>query len=199
MAKNNLNSGRALARYANLSHDAVGRALLGGRPEPKTLEKMAVKLKVDYNYLMGLAGYTRPSTELAISSVGNATDITEGKIILVPYLEGTAASAGVATMEGTIPYLLEPGQSGHRFRALAVTGTCMEDEIRQGDLVIFDLDSKPKSGDIVVAALDDQILVKRLKLVNGTAWLVPNSDQPSVRVTAQVQILGVVCWSARRH
>ena len=48
--------------------------------------------------------------------------------------------------------------------------------IQNGDLLIVDKSRTPKNGDIVVAYLDGQFTVKRLRCKDGAVWLMPEND-----------------------
>jgi DNA polymerase V len=60
---------------------------------------------------------------------------------------------------------------------LKVSGTSMtEIGIHDGDTIIVDRSIEPTSGDVVVAALDGELTVKRYEVYNGQPVLVPESD-----------------------
>lgn len=67
--------------------------------------------------------------------------------------------------------------------------------IQDGDRVFVDLTATPTHGDIVAAEVGEEgNTVKRLSIVNGEAWLLPDSDDPqwpSRLVTDEVRVLGV--------
>lgn len=67
--------------------------------------------------------------------------------------------------------------------------------IHDGDLLIIDRSLTARSGDIVIALLDGELLVKRLKLNNKKAELhSEHPDYPPVRLTAEqeLDVWGVV-------
>lgn len=67
--------------------------------------------------------------------------------------------------------------------------------IHDGDVLVVDRSLEPAHNRVVVAALDGELTVKRLRRKNGRAWLVPENDAyPAVELDGQqeVQVWGVV-------
>ena len=67
--------------------------------------------------------------------------------------------------------------------------------IHDGDLLIVDRALEPRDGKIVIAAIQGELTVKRLKFRKGTAWLVPeNPDYAPIRIREDHECLiwGVV-------
>ena len=67
--------------------------------------------------------------------------------------------------------------------------------IHSGDVLVVDRSLEPKSGKIIIAAVDGQLTVKRLLQKNGRSWLMPeNQDFPAIHIsgTQDVHIWGVV-------
>jgi len=78
-----------------------------------------------------------------------------------------------------------------------VSGYSMtEAGIFDGDLLVVDRSLKPRSGQIVVAVTDGEMVVKRLKRKAGRWWLIPEAqDNSAFRATAMgegSEIWGVV-------
>jgi DNA polymerase V len=88
--------------------------------------------------------------------------------------------------------------------AFRVTGDSMTGAgIFSGDLLIVDKSIKPISGSIVVAKLGGDLICKRLKLVKGKVYLVP--ENPKYK-TAEIssdredfEICGVVLHNIHSH
>ena len=79
--------------------------------------------------------------------------------------------------------------------ALRVRGDSMIDGgILDGDIVIVHRDAQPRSGDIVVALVDDEATVKELRLGGGEVQLRPrNAEYPILTIAAeQLTLLGKV-------
>ncbi len=58
-----------------------------------------------------------------------------------------------------------------------VAGTSMEHAgIHQGDILVVDRSLEPRSGHIVLAVLDGEVTVKRLRIERGRVFLVPECD-----------------------
>jgi repressor LexA len=91
--------------------------------------------------------------------------------------------------------------AGNAF-ALRVQGDSMINAgIQEGDLVIVSPEENPKSGDIVVAMLDDEATIKRLLLSGKEITLIPENDnynpitvkdKESFKIVGKIK--GVVRW-----
>ncbi|WP_240332960.1 LexA family protein [Salinibacter ruber] len=79
---------------------------------------------------------------------------------------------------------------------LRVSGTSMTRAgIHDGDILVVDRAVEPADGDVVVAALDAELTVKRLRTREGRAFLVPESqhhDPIPVRDGQELVVWGVV-------
>ncbi len=82
---------------------------------------------------------------------------------------------------------------------LRVTGDSMMNAgILDGDLVVVAQRPTANDGEIVVAQIEDEATVKRLKRVDGRVHLVPENDAFSVIVPDEVTLLGVVVGVLRK-
>ena len=100
-------------------------------------------------------------------------------------------------VEGYIPY--EGSASGELF-ALNVRGDSMIGAgILSGDVVIVRQQPDARSGDIVVALLEDEATVKRLSLQGGEVWLLPENPAYQPIDGSECAILGVVVALYRPH
>ena len=81
---------------------------------------------------------------------------------------------------------------------LRVSGDSMRGAgINDGDLLVVDRSRPPTSGRVVIAALDGQLTVKRLKIKGGRVFLVPeNPDYAETEITnhEDAVIWGVVTY-----
>lgn len=73
--------------------------------------------------------------------------------------------------------------------------------IGDGDLLVVDRSLKPGAGDIVIAVVDGELTVKRLRhLASGWFLAAENSDFPDIALgEAGCEVWGVVTHSIRRH
>ncbi|NCA72094.1 MAG: translesion error-prone DNA polymerase V autoproteolytic subunit [Sphingobacteriia bacterium] len=69
--------------------------------------------------------------------------------------------------------------------------------IHDGDLLVVDRALEPRSGSIVVAAVDGELTLKRLKLAGGRVWLVP--ENPSYAPLEVHGEMGLVVWGVVAH
>ena len=133
----------------------------------------------------------------------HVTDILiaeQGKPCVLPfYLESINAgfpSPAADYVEGKLDlneYLIKHPAATFMVR---VTGESMVDAgIHSQDLLVVDRSLEPVDGRIVIAVIDGELTVKRLRKKNGQIWLMAeNGDYPPIHVTADVTLLvwGVV-------
>ena len=76
--------------------------------------------------------------------------------------------------------------------------------IHDGDLAIVDRSLNARDKDVIVAALDGDLVCKRLVIKHGRTWLVPDCEDPTYK-TAEVtgrdgfEIWGVITATIRFH
>lgn len=75
-----------------------------------------------------------------------------------------------------------------------VEGDSMVDAgIHPGDLLVIDRSVEPHDGDVVIAALDGEMTVKRVRRGEEALWLVADNEAyPPQRVTTELVVWGVV-------
>lgn len=89
--------------------------------------------------------------------------------------------------EGSIPWE-DPSCFALRVRGDSMIGA----GILSGDKVVVRPQSTADDGQIVVALLDDEATVKRLRRKNGQVWLMPENENYSPIDGREAQILGLV-------
>lgn len=90
------------------------------------------------------------------------------------------------------------------FYARAVGDSMKDCGIDDGDLLVIDKSIDPQDGDIVVAYIDGEFTLKRVKLEADSSclWLMPaNKDYPPIRVTAENDFIvwGVLTYNIKRQ
>jgi DNA polymerase V len=83
-----------------------------------------------------------------------------------------------------------------------VNGDSMDDEIRDGDILVVDRACETEDGDIVLVRIANDFTVKRLSLECGKLRLLPaNTAYPPIEVTEEMdfEVWGKVLWSIRSH
>lgn len=75
-----------------------------------------------------------------------------------------------------------------------VTGDSMiRANLKEGDILIIDKAKEPKSGDTVVAIVEGEFTVKKLRILKGRYYLVPENEKyEPMEVTSDTEIWGVV-------
>ena len=71
--------------------------------------------------------------------------------------------------------------------------------ILPGDLAVVRRQQTARSGDIVVALLEDEATVKRLSLRNGQVWLLPENDDYEPIDGNEAVVLGKVVAVVRTY
>lgn len=84
-----------------------------------------------------------------------------------------------------------------------VAGESMRDAgVHDGDMVVIDRSVSPRDGDIVVACVEGDLCIKRLRRQGAKAWLEPaNPEYKNIEVNLEAgfAIEGVVMWSLHRQ
>ncbi|HEY7699785.1 MAG TPA: transcriptional repressor LexA [Vicinamibacteria bacterium] len=108
-------------------------------------------------------------------------------------VQAGALSTAVEDFEGYVPVESPVGKSPDEVFALRVRGDSMTGAgIFPGDLVLVRRQDTARSGEIVVALVEDEATVKRLRLSGRKVELHPENPAFDVIVPAECKILGKV-------
>ena len=111
-----------------------------------------------------------------------------GHIPVVGVVTAGVPILAVENQEGTVSYDAEPGCF-----ALRVRGDSMINAgILDGDKVVVRPQSTADDGQIVVALLEDEATVKRLRRRDGKIWLMPENDAYEPIDGTHAQLIGLV-------
>ena len=119
----------------------------------------------------------------------------------VPLVGDVAAGSPILAQQNIEEYIpFDTGSDPEDFFALRVRGESMlYAGILPGDLVVVRRQPEARSGEIVVALLEDEATVKTLSLKDGHIWLLPeNPDYEPIDGTG-CSILGKVVGVVRRY
>jgi DNA polymerase V len=127
------------------------------------------------------------------------TETVKPKTLLPLYLEPVSAGQP-EIVEGHIDRYLDVEEwirphPESMFALVARGKSMLYDMIATGDVIIVDREPKVKSGMIVVAVLNGELMVKRYQRKGGSIWLLPSNDEfKPIEVTPEMdlEILGVV-------
>lgn len=124
-----------------------------------------------------------------------ATGVRAGHIPVVGVVTAGMPILAVENQEGTMAWEGDPSCF-----ALRVRGDSMKNAgILSGDKVVVRPQSTADDGQIVVARIEDEATVKRLRRRNGQIWLLPeNPDYPPIDGT-YAQIIGIVKAVVREY
>lgn len=187
----------AFAREIGVIPQVVNNWVLDkNKPEMETLAAIARALGVSHFEVAERAGIALPGVRPAPRSFDDAFAEAEAlKPVPIPIIKDLVAHMGAGG--GFIDdYIFLPPQYRVRrrkgLRGIVARGTCMEPEIKDGDAVIFDLDTKAKPGDRVVAAVDGHVLVRRLVEIAGRLALRADADGETHVLGGEDEIYGTV-------
>lgn len=202
----------ALSRRPDLTYEVVGEAVGVTRAAVAQWVSAKDPTTPDSNRLQRLAevlgcpaGWLVTGEPVSSSSSLQSEPYYRGRVRNIPVLSwsdvGRWCDANYGNLaQGTD---VEPmSDVGPRSFVLPVEGPSMEPEFRVGTFIVVDPDVPWKSGDYVVAELLDskQSTLKQVIVDAGRTWLRPlNSQFPSIEVTDNVRIRGVVVRDFRRR
>lgn len=85
---------------------------------------------------------------------------------------------------------------------MRVIGDSMNDEIREGDILVVDRAAEAEDGDIVIVRIFTDFTVKKLSIQDGKIWLLAaNESYQPIEITEEMdfEVWGKVLWSIRGH
>ncbi len=122
------------------------------------------------------------------------TGVRPGQIPVVGLVTAGMPILAVENQEGTVPW------SELGCFALRVRGDSMINAgILDGDLVVVRPQQAADDGQIVVARIEDEATVKRLKIDRGQVWLKPENDAYPLIDGTYAQIVGLVKGVIREY
>ena len=122
------------------------------------------------------------------------TGARPGQIPVVGVVTAGIPILAVENQEGTLPWN-DPGCFALRVRGDSMLGA----GILPGDKVVVRPQSTADDGQIVVARLEDEATVKRLRRRNGEIWLLPENDAYAPIDGTHAEIIGVVKAVVREY
>ena len=122
------------------------------------------------------------------------TGARPGQIPVVGVVTAGMPILAVENQEGTLPWN-DPGCFALRVRGDSMLGA----GILPGDKVVVRPQSTADDGQIVVARLEDEATVKRLRRRNGQVWLMPENDNYDPIDGTYAEIIGIVKAVVREY
>ena len=119
----------------------------------------------------------------------------------VPIVGTVAAGTPILAQECIEDYLtFDTGGRDGEYFALRVRGESMLNAgILPGDLVVVHQQQEAHNGEIIVALIEDEATVKRLRRKDGQVWLMPENDAYSPIDGRNASILGKVSAGIRTY
>ena len=88
------------------------------------------------------------------------------------------------------------------FMAYANGNSMVRVGIHHGDILVIDRSLSARDGDVIIALLHGEFMIKQISIIDGLLFLVPkNSQYSSVKITSEMEfeVWGVVTFSIRKH
>lgn len=188
-------SQRRFARAIGVHEVWVSQMLHGRIPGEETQRKVAREFKMSSAEVFEMFS---PS-KITIPSGVDMKSAVYG-IPLVPVLGVVCADrfsvAYDAPPEDRIP---NPYPDEKDVFSLRIKGDCMEPVLRDGEHTFILPHRRPVDKDVVLAQFDGESTLKRYRVIDGIAWLVPENKKYSrIKVTKHVTIKGVARGAYRK-
>lgn len=126
--------------------------------------------------------------------------VGQKEVSQIPVLGKVTAGQPILAVEEIEDYIPYDTNKDDGVFALRVSGLSMKNAgILDGDIVVADKDAYIKNGDIVVAMIEDEATVKRLKNDNGKIILMPENEDFDPIIAENPQMLGKVIGCIRKY
>lgn len=183
----------SLARIAGVSDATVSLWLSNVRkPSIDALQRISEHFGVSSDELLGMSS----AKYLSADAPKKAYMPLYGRVHA-----GTVQEPDIVEHDVPVPYEVWRRHRGAIL--LEVEGDCMSRVLPPGCLVIVDKTMQPSSGSIVVAALDNEYVIRRYSRGANTLMLSPdsyNQDWQDIVITDDtVELVGVVVWYQPRE
>jgi repressor LexA len=179
---------------------------------PPTLKELAEKFKVtigtmqDYVFVLQKKGYVvhEKNTARGFRIIKDTEDDNKKKSEpnLIPLYGNVAAGTPIFADNNIQGYIsFEENRRGHKLHfALKVKGDSMVDSgIYDGDIVIVRKQDTADDGDIVIALLEDEATVKRLRKRKINAYLEASNSHYKSIINSPFQVIGKVIELRRKY
>ncbi len=150
--------------------------------------------------LIGKGLLTRRSNKARSLALTSSVRLPDDRPTRIPMLGRIAAGLPIEAIETPDTIDLEDVFARRRpVGILTVTGDSMiDDQICDGDWVVYEQRSNPRNGDTVVALIDDEATLKRFYKEKNRIRLQPANDRYEPIYVSNVEIQGVVIGLIRR-
>ena len=144
---------------------------------------------------------TKPAQTAPAAAAAKPAEEAEPPAGRVPIVGSVAAGTPILAQECIEDYLtFDTGGRDGEYFALRVRGESMLNAgILPGDLVVVHQQREAHNGEIIVALIEDEATVKRLKRKGSEVWLMPENDAYSPIDGRNASILGKVSAVIRTY
>ncbi len=167
---------------------------------PPTVREIASAVGLSSTSSVHLHLNTLERLGLITRADGKTRAISLGEPDGIPILGTVAAGEPLLAAEDALGFL--PWRDGNpdEYFALRIRGESMKNAgILDGDMVVVKRQQTARSGEIVIALLDDSATCKRLSVRNGQVLLLPENDEFEPIDGTGLQILGRVTAVIRTY
>jgi len=191
---------RQLAMYANVSHSYLSQVEANKfTPHPDWLKKISKALKIDPHILMKQAGFISKKeteepwwrTEIVAERLGpdQVIKFPVGPRTVLPIIGFAPANnpkEAFETSVGDTPYI-----KGSDFLVQVKGDSLIEAGILDKDICYIKKQSFAKNGDLVLALLDNEVILRFFYKKGSTIKLKPANNKYKPIVTKKIEIIGV--------
>jgi SOS-response transcriptional repressor LexA len=175
-----------MARELGVSHVTLLSALAATRTERNRAAHGTLVREEPVRFYQSAVPEPEPNVQLPVSAVP---------------IRGRVSASGFADLfDDPSPEMLAVPFDAPGCYAVQASGTCMEPYLRDGEYAIVDPNRAVLDKKVVLATLDGEFTLKRVRVRGENVELVPDNPahKPIPVKTNKVVIKGVVIWSCRK-
>ena len=192
---------QALARRAGLDHSTLSkieRAVSGRVPPAETLDRLAIAYQVSLPELRTLIegeGIPRPA---AVSPDEVLEEYLMHRPIAIPVYQHPAHAGHQGSAVLDYVYVERAFAVNRDLLCVPVIGDCMQPRIEPGDRVIVDRGLEATNGRVVVAVVEEEVMIRRFFLAADHIVLRCDNLEYADIETTEAEIVGVVVEVRKR-
>lgn len=192
---------REVQKRTEIAFSQVGDLCNGVIRTRAQIEKLIAGLDLDPVEWMVKAGFVPEGVEgdalvLALEALGEVAAISPERLETPGY---DSVSAGHGLLPSETPTTTTRDALAPYDYTVRVRGDSMSGVLEDGDIAFVKAQEHALSGDIVIAMVRGEVVVKRLRKTNGMVTLISANERYEEIPASEVRILGVVTGFYRRQ